>query len=52
MKKDFEKVKIRYSTSELEKVKENARKLGISTKDYQLEMAKKAKVKIEIKDEI
>ena len=48
MEKDVEKVKIRYSTSELEKMKENAKKLGIPINEYQLEMAKKAKVKIEV----
>ena len=52
MKKYPEKVKIRYSHSELEKIKENAKKLGIPLNEYQLEMAKKAKVKIEVKDGI
>ena len=52
MEKDFEKIKIRYYPSELETMKKNAKKLGIPINEYQLEMAKKVKVKIEIKNEI
>ncbi|KKL85426.1 hypothetical protein LCGC14_1954790, partial [marine sediment metagenome] len=49
---DVEKIKIRYSPSELEKMKDNAKKLGIPINEYQLEMAKKAQVKVEVKDEV
>ena len=52
MKKEVKDIKIRYSTSELEIIKKKAKDLGIPINEYQLEMSKKAKVKIEVKDEI
>ena len=46
-----EEIKIRYHPSELEKIKEKAEKLGISPNEYQLEISKKAEVKIEVKND-
>lgn len=51
MKRD-ENVRIRYSTEELEILKERAKKKGIPINDYLKEVSKKAKVKIEVSDEI
>ena len=50
MKKDAE-IKVRYHPSELEIIKEKAKKLRKSPNEYQLEISKKAEVKIEVKNE-
>ena len=46
-----EEVKVRYYREELQKIKEKAEKLGISPNEYQLEISKKAEVKIEVKND-
>ncbi|KKN67361.1 hypothetical protein LCGC14_0462250 [marine sediment metagenome] len=47
-----EEIKVRYHNSELEAIKEKAEKLGISPNEYQLEISKKAEVKIEVKNDL
>lgn len=51
MKKD-EGMKVRYYPSELEIIKEKAEKLGKTINEYQLEISKKAEVKIEVKNDL
>ena len=45
-------VKIRYKQEDFEKLKEKAKKVGLSPNEYQKTISKKAKVKIELGDEI
>jgi hypothetical protein len=47
MKKE---IKIRYSPKELEAIKKKAEQLGKSINEYQIEISKRAKVKIEVKN--
>lgn len=46
-----EEIKVRYHPSELEIIKKKAEKLGMSPNEYQLEISKKAEVKIEVKND-
>jgi len=47
----MKEIKIRYSPEDYKELKEKADKLGLSIKEYQITISKKAKVKIEVKDE-
>lgn len=40
-------IKIKYTPEEIEVLKNKAKKLGLSLEEYQIEISKKAKVKIE-----
>ena len=44
-------IKIRYSPTEIEILKEKASKLGKTINEYQIEISKRAIVKIEVRDE-
>ncbi len=46
-----EEVKIRYSKPEIELIKKKAQEKGLTINKYQIETSRKAKVKIEVKDD-
>ena len=50
-KEETKPIKIRYSPEDYKKLQEKADKLGLSIKEYQIIISKKARVKIEVKDE-
>lgn len=51
MEEETKPVKIRYSPEDYKKLQEKADKLGLSIKEYQIMISKKARVRIELPDE-
>ena len=50
-KDETKPIKIMYSLEDYKKLQEKADKLGLSVKEYQIIISKKARVKIELPDE-
>ena len=51
MEDETSEVKIRYKPEDYKELKEKADKLGLSIKEYQIIISKKARVRIELPDE-